>query len=243
MKKVLLAGAAVLAMMGATYAQNGDAQKQKDNQADMRMQQDAKTRANAAMGQGQSNEKFPQPKRIENGYPLTSDTSRSQVTKIMQQMTVDLLSMFNQYKEAHWNVNGPLYLPLHDYYQEQADYYRGQADIFAERALQLGFSVDGRYSTIAKTTNVPDFPGGYVTDDESLKLLFDRVTVLEKEVYIYIRETDQMDPVTSNKLQDLAYGVDKNLWKLRIHLQKPGGEGQNLPWSGQQSRNRTTSDK
>ena len=99
-----------------------------------------------------------------------------------------------------------------------------------ERDLQLGFSVDGRYSTIAKTTNIPEFPAGYVTDNESLKLLLDR-TVLQKEVYVDIRETNDSDPVTSNKLQDLAYGVDKNLWQLRIHLQKPGGRGEDLPYS------------
>ena len=100
-------------------------------------------------------------------------------------------------------------------------------------------SVDGRYSTIAKTSKIPEFPGGYVTDNESLKLLFDRVTVLQKEVYQDIRETEQSDPPTSNKLQDLAYAVDKNLWQIRIHLQKPGGLGQDLPWVGQQGRDRT----
>lgn len=146
--------------------------------------------------------------------------------------------MFNQYKEAHWNVNGPLYLPLREFYEEQSDFYRNAADLFAERALQLDFSIDGRYSTIAKTT-IPDFPGGYVTDNESLKLLLDRTTGLQKEIYMGIRETNDSDPVTSNKLQDLAYSVDKNLWQLRVHLQKPGGNGQDLPWSVQQGATAT----
>jgi len=240
MKRTMMALAAWIAFAGTTFAQSTDAQQQQRTQTDTRTQQEVKTRANKGVGEGQSNEKFPQPKRVEDAYPLTSDTARANSTKIMQQLTVDLLSIFNEYKEAHWNVNGPLYLPLHDYYQEQADYYRTQADIFAERALELGYSVDGRYSTIAKTTNIPDFPGGYVTDNESLKLLLDRVTALQKEVYNYIRETNDPDPVTSNKLQDLAYGVDKNLWKLRIHFQKPGSTGENLPWNNQQSRDRTS---
>ena len=105
-----------------------------------------------------SNEKFPQSKGIENSYLLTSDSARSKIVRIMQQITVDLLAVFNQNKEAHWNVNGPLYLSLHEFYQEQADLYRTQADLFAERALQLGYSIDGMYSTISKTTNIPTFP-------------------------------------------------------------------------------------
>jgi len=181
------------------------------------------------IGERRSNEKFPQSKGIENSYPLTSDSARSKVVRIMQQITVDLLAVFNQNKEAHWNVNGPIYLSLHEFYQEQADFYRTQADLFAERKLQLGYTIDARYSTISKTTNIPDFPGGYITDIESIKLLLDRITILQKEVYNYVRETEDIDQVTSNKLQDLGYEVDKNLWKLRIHLQKRGGSGDVLP--------------
>lgn len=237
MKKTIIMVVVLTTIATASFAQNQ--QEQKEIQANKNTQQEVKTRAASAMGKGQSNEKMSQPKRIEDSYPLTSNADREKISKMMQQMTVDLLSMFNQYKEAHWNVNGPLYLPLHDYYQEQADYYRLQADIFAERNLQLGYSVDGRYSTVSKTSNIPDFPAGYITDNESLKLLIDRVTVLQKEIYTYIAESNTIDPVTSNKLQDLAYGVDKNIWKLRIHLQKPGGLGEDLPWKAQQSRDRT----
>ncbi len=186
-----------------------------------------------------SNQKLPQPKRVEDAYPLKDEVDRQKTARITQQMTVDLLALFNQYKQSHWNVNGPLYLPLHEFYQESADYYRGQADVFAERSLHLGFSADGRYSTIARTTKIPDFPAGYVTDNESLKLLLDRVTVLQKEVYTFIKETEESDPPTSNKLQDLAYEIDKNLWQLRIHLQKPGGLGQDLPYAPVQAGAKT----
>ena len=182
-------------------------------------------------GQQGSNQKLSQPKRIEDAYPLKDEADRQKTAKITQQMTVDLLSLFNEYKEAHWNVNGAIYLPLHEFYQQQADYYRMEADVFAERTLHMGYSVDGRYSTITKTTHIPDFPAGYVTDNDSIKLLIDRVTVLQKEVYEYIDATEKSDPPTSNKLQDLAYAVDKNLWQLRIHIQKPGGLGQDLPYA------------
>ncbi|MEO6914596.1 MAG: DNA starvation/stationary phase protection protein [Chitinophagaceae bacterium] len=237
MKNFITIGALFLAL--TTFGQKAETQKQAEMQTNTRIQNEVKSRAQGSIKDGQSNEKFPQSQRVEDAYPLSSDESREKVSKLMQQTTVDLLSMFNQYKEAHWNVNGPLYLSLHDYYQEQADYYRAQADIFAERALQLGFSIDGRYSTIAKTSKIPDFPAGYITDNESLKLLIDRTTILQKEIYNFIKETNDIDPIISNKLQDLGYNVDKNLWKLRIHLQKPGSDGENLPWSTQQGRDRT----
>jgi DNA-binding ferritin-like protein len=55
--------------------------------------------------------------------------------------------------------------------------------VFAERALHLGFSIDGRYSTIARTTKIPDMTAGYLADDDSLKLIIESVTVLHNEIY------------------------------------------------------------
>jgi len=105
--------------------------------------------------------------------------------------------------------------------------------------LHLGKSVDGRFSTVARTSSLPDFPAGYVTDIETLQLPIERVTVLQKEVYTGIKALEDTDAPTSNKLQDLAYAVDKNLWQLRIHLTVPGGMGDTLPYSDRQ-RNKAT---
>jgi starvation-inducible DNA-binding protein len=175
-----------------------------------------------------------QPGRVEYSYPLKGDQERSKSVKALQQLTVDLLALHNMYKEAHWDLTGPLYVPLHEYFQQQADFYLQQADLFAERVLHLGASVDGRFSTIARTTKLAELPDGYLTDDHSLKLLLDRVAVLQKEIYELISETEASDPPTANKLQDLAYSVDKNLWQLRAHLQKPSSRRGDLPWSRNQ---------
>jgi starvation-inducible DNA-binding protein len=171
-----------------------------------------------------------QPGRIDYSYPLNSDAERRKSVTGLQQLTVDLLALHNMYKEAHWDLTGPLFLPLHDYFQRQADFYLLQADLFAERVVQLGASVDGRFSTIASTTKLAELPDGYLTDDHALKLLLDRVTVFQKEVYELIGKTEQSDPPTSHKLQDLAHAVDKDLWQLRAHLQKPSARRGDLPW-------------
>jgi DNA-binding ferritin-like protein len=171
-----------------------------------------------------------QPGRVEYSYPLKGDQERSKSVKALQQLTVDLLALHNMYKEAHWDLTGPLYVPLHEYFQQQADFYLQQADLFAERVLHLGAYVDGRFSTIARTTKLAELPDGYLTDDHALKLLLDRVTVLQKEIYDLIGQMEGSDPPTANKLQDLAYSVDKNLWQLRAHVQRPSSRRGDLPW-------------
>ena len=186
-----------------------------------------------------SNQKQPQSPLVERSYPLKSEADRERTAKAMQQLVVDLLATFNNYKEVHWDLNGPLYLVIHEFYQLQADYYRMKSDVFAERALHVGYTIDGRYTTIARTTTLPPLPAGVITDNESLKLQIDRVTILQKEVYDDIDALEKSDPVTANQLQDLAYGIDKNLWQMRIHLTKPGSLGEDLPWAPQQGHNYT----
>jgi len=171
------------------------------------------------------------PPLIENSYPLANEAARKKTTKLLQQLVVDLLATFNNYKEAHWNLTGPLFLPLHEYYQDWADQYNECADTFAERILAMGWSVDGRYATIARTTTIPNMPAGYLSDDDTLRLLITRLTVLQTEVYKNISATEQSDPTTSNLLQELAHDLDYNLWQLRIHLTRPGSSGQQLPWT------------
>ena len=232
----------VLASLAVAGGQDSPAPGQKNGEAKSNAPQPAPSHAPNAFAPHRQPRPMPgersgfglQPARVEYSYPLKGDQERTKSVKALQQLTVDLLALHNMYKEAHWDLTGPLYVPLHEYFQQQADFYLQQADLFAERVLHLGAAVDGRFSTIARTTKLAEMPESYLTDDHSIKLLLDRVTVLQKEIYELIGETEGSDPPTSNKLQDLAYSVDKNLWQLRAHLQKPSSRRGDLPWVRQQ---------
>jgi DNA-binding ferritin-like protein len=234
-----LTGALALAALAVAGARDSPAPKDQKGEAKLKAHHPTPTPSPHAgfvrTGEG-SDETKRQPGRVEDSYPLRSDEERRRSIKGLQQLTVDLLALHNMYKEAHWDLTGPLFLPLHEYYQRQADFYLQQADLFAERVLQLGASVDGRFSTIARTTKLAEMPEGYLTDDHSLKLLLDRVTVLQKEIYELIGATEGSDPPTSNRLQDLAHAVDKDLWQLRAQLQEPSSRRGDLPWSQHQER-------
>lgn len=178
----------------------------------------------------------PVPARIQSSLPLDSEEARRKSVRALQQTTVDLLALVHDFKQAHWNLTGPLYLVLHEYYDEQAGLYTKWADLFAERNLHMGFSVDGRPSAIVATSTLPDMPAGWETDQQSLQLLIDRLTVLQKQVYRSLEELEKTDAPSSNKYQDLAHDLDKTLWQLRVHLQKPGSPGDALPWSAPAAR-------
>ena len=144
---------------------------------------------------------------------------RSPITDDLQATVVELLELFHDSKQCHWNLRGPLYLPLHEQLQENADAYRKYADLMAERVLQVGRPIDGRTGVVAATANLGEMPGGFLTDKQVLILMTERVTTVARRVRQRIEHLSKVDEVTSNKLQDLSYELDKHVWQFRVHMQ------------------------
>lgn len=150
--------------------------------------------------------------------PVEAD-KRKPITDDLQATVVELLELFHDSKQSHWNLRGPLYLPLHEKLQENADDYRKYADLLAERILQVGNPVDSRTGVVAATANLGEFPGGYLSDKQVLILMTERITTVAKRLRQRIEHLSKIDEVTSNKLQDLSYELDKHVWQFRVHMQ------------------------
>ena len=150
--------------------------------------------------------------------PVEAD-KRLLITDELQATVVELLELFHDSKQCHWNLRGPLYLPLHEKLQENADEYRKFADLLAERVLQVGRPIDGRTGVVAATANLGEMPGGFLTDKQVLILMTERITTVAKRVRQRIEHLSKVDEVTSNKLQDLSYELDKHVWQFRVHMQ------------------------
>ena len=145
--------------------------------------------------------------------------NRTSVVSECQATVVELLGLYHSAKQSHWNLRGPLFLPLHEKLQECADTYLAYADVLAERILHVGFAADGRPATIVNTADLEEFPAGFLTDQHVLELMTHRLTVVSQRVRQRILHLSQVDEVTSNKLQDLSYELDKQVWQFRAQQQ------------------------
>jgi len=47
----------------------------------------------------------------------------------------------------------------------------------------------------------------------------ERITTVAKRVRQRIERMSKVDEVTSNKLQDLSYELDKHVWQFRVQMQ------------------------
>ncbi len=147
-------------------------------------------------------------------------SKREPINRDLQATVVELLELYHDAKQSHWNLRGPLYFPLHHALQEYAEQYLKYTDTMAERQLEIGIPADGRTNTIVQTNNLSNFPGGFLSDRDVLQIMTERIYTVAERVRDRIESTSKNgDDVTSNLLQELSYTLDKQVWQFRAHMQ------------------------
>jgi starvation-inducible DNA-binding protein len=97
-------------------------------------------------------------------HPTLRHVERDALGVALQRVLVDLVDLSLAGKQLHWNVVGPHFRPLHLHLDDLVDSAREFADQVAERARALAWTPDGRRSTVASASTLPDMPDGEVVD-------------------------------------------------------------------------------
>src|ERR687894_363662 len=84
----------------------------------------------------------------------------------LQTALVELIGLGIQAKQAHWNVHGPNFRPVHLHLDEVVDTAREHTDTVAERAAAIGAGPDGRSETVARDAAKARFGSGAISDKE-----------------------------------------------------------------------------
>jgi starvation-inducible DNA-binding protein len=146
---------------------------------------------------------------------------RQEMVGLCNQQMADLFDLFSQTKQAHWNVKGPQFYPLHELYDELAGVLLGFVDMVAERATALGGVATGTVRMAAGATTLPEFSDGPVGSMESVRLLVERyakVAESTREAIDTAEEADDMD--TADLFTEVSREIDKSLWFLEAHIQE-----------------------
>lgn len=144
-----------------------------------------------------------------------ADAERKVTGAALQDTLVDLLDLSLVAKQAHWNIYGPRFRPLHQQLDEVVTVARDYADQVAERAAALGISPDGRAGSIATGSSLPGFEAGWIADGAAVKALVRAFSVLIDRVRARIETTGQSDPVTQDLLIGLTAQLEKQSWMFQ----------------------------
>lgn len=149
--------------------------------------------------------------------PKRSSTAAEQAP-LLQATLVDLIDLSLQGKEAHWNVVGPGFKPVHEFLDELVDQYRVWYDDVAERMVAIGVVPDGRSVTVAATTSLPQLPPDEIGDHAALAAMDERVTLVSEAIARRAEEVGDHDLATQDLLIEIQRGIEKQRWMIRAHL-------------------------
>ncbi|MEU4739071.1 DNA starvation/stationary phase protection protein [Actinosynnema sp. NPDC023658] len=147
--------------------------------------------------------------------PITSplsDSDKASVGAVLQATLVDLVDMSLVAKQAHWNVVGKNFRSVHLQLDELVTTARTYTDEVAERASALGISPDGRARTVAEGSGVPEFPSGWLKEDEVVTAVVTALSQLIQRLRARIDETDKSDLVTQDLLIEITKNFEQAHW-------------------------------
>jgi starvation-inducible DNA-binding protein len=147
------------------------------------------------------------------------DDTRASTIQLLNGRLADALDLERQAKQAHWNVRGASFMPLHVLFDETAALAVAWADEIAERIAQLGGVAEGTVQAIAERTALS--PAPLVADDASgwVTVVADALAGFANAAREGIEEADDADDaVTTDLLTRVVGAADKQLWFVESHL-------------------------
>jgi starvation-inducible DNA-binding protein len=139
---------------------------------------------------------------------------KGETAEALNPLLADLVVLSLHAKQAHWNVTGPQFQPLHELFDAVADGARGWYDDVAERLRALGEPADGRLAALVGTS-LEEMPAGSLSGERAVALLLERVEGVAAVGRETLAPLGTSDPVTQDLVIGIVEGLEKQAWMLR----------------------------
>lgn len=149
------------------------------------------------------------------GIPAFDDDQQRTVADHLQATLVELTDLALQGKQAHWNLTGPRFKPLHEHLDELVSSWRIHADTVAERAVAVGVPARGQARDIVEATPLDVLPSGWIRDDDIVEAFIRRVGEVVGAVRQRAEQLGELDPVSEGVLLDVLTDLEEQHWMLR----------------------------
>ena len=139
---------------------------------------------------------------------------------VLQARLADSIDLMMQAKQAHWNVKGPHFSPLHELFDKVHTDTAGYVDTIAERIVQLGGIAQGTIRLAAKASGLPEYTLDILSGPKHVAELAHRIAFYGE----MIREAIELsakhgDAATTDIFTQISSGVDMNLWFVEAQEQ------------------------
>jgi len=146
---------------------------------------------------------------------VLSSEAQAKTTELLQKNLVNLVDLALMLKQAHWNVLGPNFRSIHLQLDEIILTVRDSSDEVAERITTLGVAADGRSSTVAKETDLKDYPRDFQNVNETVTQVADALKITIDSIRASIEQLGDLDPISEDMAIGISAAFEKHLWMLQ----------------------------
>lgn len=158
-------------------------------------------------------------KMHETSHDLESSV-REQMVALCNQQLANTTDLYNQTKQAHWNVKGMHFEALHVLFDKMADSIQPQSDEIAERVTALGGTALGTTRMAAAATELPEFPVDVFDGETMLRVVVERWAQYAASIRAAISQSEEVNDMgTADMFTGISREADKLLWFAEAHLQ------------------------
>ena len=147
-------------------------------------------------------------------------TNTAQIAQSLNTLLADEHILYIKTRKSHWNVEGPDFLSIHRFFEEQYKQLEDIIDEIAERIRTIGHFPEATLAAFLKETHLSEetrekndsagFMKSLLADHEAI------IIHLRENIDIY--DNEWQDKGTSDFITTLMETHEKMAWMLRAHL-------------------------
>lgn len=136
------------------------------------------------------------------------------VAQLLGPAVVELTALSVTGKQAHWHLKGPNFVPVHELLDSIVEHARDAADTAAERIVALGAPIDATLAAVAKQTETPAFPTGFITADTAIDEVVKHMDVVLGKLRDAVKPLGEIDDMSQDVAIEIVRELDKDRWFL-----------------------------
>lgn len=147
--------------------------------------------------------------------------ARIEVAALLQDRLAISIDLMLQAKQAHWNVKGPHFMALHEFFDKVYTDTAVAVDLIAERIVQLGGIAEGTIQAAVGRSQLPEYPLDITSGRKHVSELANAIAFYGESIRTAITLSMQFEDFnTADILTQVSRVADTNLWLVEAHEQE-----------------------
>lgn len=147
------------------------------------------------------------------------ENNRKLVADALSRVLADTSILFLKSRNYHWNVVGPLFSNLHEFFETIYVDLDAGADSIAERIRALGFLSPGSYKEFIIISAIKEEIGSPEALDMVRQLTLDHELLIRRSEEVMDVANSVKDDGTADLMVERIRVLSKHAWMLRSHLE------------------------